>query len=250
MTHYGGNPGYKPHAKATAMTLFSTFCSLTFIVTITNIDPDSYQPCNDPSAAGCVYLRIFSARNLSKTDGFFASVLNGDPDLVGLAFPHMKKRRAWHGEMESWWSFHTGMRAIFSAVVAHWDDPTDQPPALCPNLPNMNMTADTMRAFCNSVEMKEGVENHLLGPGRQVFVLLTLFWCLCRVVHDLLVLEKRRQLATLTAYAALLSRVAAASMAAYWAFGSTSVFISPHKVPRRPLGIPLCFCFGTNITKC
>ena len=228
--HFDTVKGYKPHGKAMGMTLISTFLSLTFIFTITNIDPDSYQPCNNPSAAGCLYLKIFSAGNVSSTTGFFVSVLNGDADLVGLS--SSIKDHSWHGEeLSSSWSFHTGMRAAVSWMIAIGGDITYQPPALCPN-----MTVDDMRTFCTTIEMKEGAQNHLLGEGRQVFLLFTTLWCLFTVVHDCLVLEKRRQMAAFTAFAAVFARATAASTAAYWAFGSTSVFISPHKVED-------CACF-------
>ena len=73
-----------PHARAAGMTLLSTFLSLTFVVTITNIDPESYQPCNDESAAGCVYQKIFPTGNVDTTHGYFASVLNGHEKVMRM----------------------------------------------------------------------------------------------------------------------------------------------------------------------
>ena len=217
----------KPYVKAMGMTLFTTFLSLTFIVTITNIDPDSYQPCNDPDTSGCVYLKIYAAGNVDTTQGYFASVQNGHEEIV-----MMDPLRAFEGT-PMWWRGLIDVRAgwTFMTAPALGDVSTYQPPALCPN-----MTTDAMHRYCERGEMKAEAQNHLLGPGRDVFLGLTTLWCVLRIVHDWLVLQQQRQRAAYTAFAALVMRGAAASTAAYWAFGSTSVFVSVSKTDD-------CACF-------
>ena len=54
-----------------------------------------------------------------------------------------------------------------------------------------------------------------------------MLWCVLRILHDWLVIENQRKSAAYTAFLSLLARGCAASTAAYWAFGSTSVFVSP-----------------------
>ncbi|CAE7761844.1 unnamed protein product [Symbiodinium sp. CCMP2592] len=207
-----------PHARAAGMTLLSTFLSLTFVVTITNIDPESYQPCNDQSAAGCVYQRIFPAGNIATTHGYFASVQNGHEDVVRMTRFESESFE----DTPKWWKDFVDLRAGFSHMTAAGADESYQPPALCPNV-----TADAMRRLCTHVEVKEGVQNHLLGSGREWFLRFATLWCVLRILHDWLVIENQRQCAAYTAFLSLLARGCAASTAAYWAFGSTSVFLSP-----------------------
>ncbi|CAE7588972.1 unnamed protein product [Symbiodinium sp. CCMP2456] len=205
-----------PHARAAGMTLLSTFLSLTFVVTITNIDPESYQPCNDQSAAGCVYQKIFPAGNITSTRGYFASVQNGHEDIIRMAIAEP------FADTPSWWIFFVDLRATTAYTTAIGTDDSYQPPALCPNI-----SADAMRRLCTHVEVKEGVQNHLLGSGRDWFLGFAMLWCVLRILHDWLVIENQRQSAAYTAFLSLLARGCAASTAAYWAFGSTSVFLSP-----------------------
>ena len=148
-----------PHARAAGMTLLSTFLSLTFVVTITNIDPESYQPCNDQSAAGCVYQKIFPAGNIASTRGYFASVQNGHEDVIRMAVDEP------FADTPSWWFNIMTARAAYTYMTAASAGESHQPPALCPNL-----TADAMRRLCTHVEVKEGVQNHLLGSGRDWFL--------------------------------------------------------------------------------
>ncbi|CAE7939906.1 unnamed protein product [Symbiodinium sp. KB8] len=122
----------------------------------------------------------------------------------------------------SWWIEFVDLRAGFTHMTATSADESYQPPALCPNL-----TADAMRRLCTHVEVKEGVQNHLLGRGRDWFLGFAMLWCVLRILHDWLLIENQRQSAAYTAFLSLLGRGCAASTAAYWAFGSTSVFVSP-----------------------
>ena len=110
------------------------------------------------------------------------------------------------------------LRARFAYVTAAGMDESYQPHALCPNV-----TADAMRQLCTHVEVKGGVQNHLLGSGRDWFLQFARLWCVLRIVHDGLVIENQRQCAAYTAFLSLLARGCAASTAAYWALGSTSI---------------------------
>ena len=221
---------YHPHATAAGMTLVYTFFSLSFIFTITNIEPYSFQPCNDPSAAGCLYMKFFSAGNVTTTAGYFASVLNGQEDIVtgfGWQFSNREEveSQVFEGVWGSWKKDTVILRSVLSNFFAEASTVSvHQPPARC-----LNMTADEMREYCTRIEVKEGTQNHLRGPGRDVFVFFTALWCISSIAHDFLVLEKRRQPAAFLSIVAIATQLTAASTAAYWALGSTSVFISPHQ---------------------
>ena len=213
-------------AKAAGMTLLSTFLSLTFLGAITSIDPDSWQPCHD-AAAGCLYQKTFASGGVGATEGYFASVQNGNETIVGLSADH-----SWAAEHP--WQAHSVMPVIAGltylfAMIFGWS--THQPPALCPN-----MTASEMRSYCAAVETKTGVQNHLLGPGIWWLIALTVVWGLLRICHDCLLLLGRSEPAAYAGMAAVAAQVSAALTAAYWASGSTSVFVSLHSTAD-------CACF-------
>ena len=154
--------GYCIYAKAALMTILSTFLSLSFIVTVTNIDPDNYQPCNDV-ATGCLYKKIFAAGNVDATKGYFASVQNGNETIMGFSPDHVwEAERPWRIDAVA---HYTQVAVVTLETAFSFENAAYQPPALCPN-----MTAADMRAYCARSAVKEDVQNHLLGPGRDWFI--------------------------------------------------------------------------------
>ena len=219
------HPGSWPFVKAAGMTILSTFLSLTFIMTITSLDAESYQPCND-AAAGGVYQKIFAAGNVATTRGFFASVQNGRQDIVGLSPDH-----TWNAE-RPWQNLALQGIASYTYLPAHYfSGSAPQPPALCPNTTQANM-----QSYCASIEMKVRVQNHLLGPGMAWLIGLTISWGAARIIHDCLLLSRRAEHAAYAGFITIAAQGSAALNAAYWAFGSTSVFVSLH--PTQD-----CACF-------
>ena len=219
------HPGSWPFVKAAGMTIFSTFLSLTFIMTITSVDAESYQPCND-AAAGCVYQKIFAAGNVATTKGFFASVQNGRREIVGLSPDH-----SWNAE-RPWQSLTLNAIASYTYLPAHYfSGSAPQPPALCPNTTQANM-----QSHCASIDMKVRVQNHLLGPGMVWLIGLTISWGAARIIHDCLLLSRRTEHAAYAGFITIAAQGSAALNATYWAFGSTSVFVSLHPTED-------CACF-------
>ena len=235
----------KMTCKLIGMHFFLVLPHIISIATVGDVKAEYLLPCN--SEAGCVFQRLWDSQNVASTGGYFASVKNGEANVVTLS-------QNTHGHQQANFTFtsdnHSSRVAEMRAKVSRplieqlilWigrlpsellqGPPPEQWPALCES-----MTPEEMQERCNSESMKMGFQNHLLGAGMYTSMVLTCLWGVASALHDYLVLANFQPQLTLSiGFFSLLLHTVAAIAGVYWASGCAQVFASPHPVGN-------CSCF-------
>ncbi|CAK9010105.1 unnamed protein product [Durusdinium trenchii] len=170
--------------------LFMVLPHVLFVYTVSNVKAENLQACNDE--AGCVYQRLLDSRSVASTGAFFASVRNGEANIVTLSpstYGHQPANFTFTSETHSSEVDKMEQRLQISRVVPQllmeiarlpcklFQTSPAQLPALC-----QDMTLTEMQVSCNSLSMKMGFENHLLGAGMYTSLFFTALW---GVLHTL-----------------------------------------------------------------